>query len=253
MNTRKSFRTILLNITTAFIMVAIITSVMQKGSQAQAQGQSPNNMAAPVGSSAAPLTNPGEVLVEMDIPLTPLGEGGDGLPEGANPQPSNVVPLSLDAADEILASFSYHRLVGTAFNPRTSTTTFNYYFNGCVYETAGTDNRFMAPLIIPDHSTIKFLRLYYDDTSAGTDITAWITRYQPGVTSEDLTSVTSSGSSGYGTTLSTEITHTVQTTDWAYTLIIAPNGNSSANSFCGVRVAYYAPNAYAVAVPVMLK
>ncbi len=252
MNTRKSFRIILLNITIAFIMVALITAVFQKGSRAQAQDQSLDSLTAPVPFSAAPSANSSNVLVEKDVPLTPLGEGGDGLPEGAPPQPANVTPLGLDAADEILATFSYHRLVGTAFNVRTSSTTFAYNFNGCVYETAGTDNRFMAPLLIPTNSIIKYLRLFYNDTNAGSDITAWITRYQPGVTSEDLTSVTSSGSSGYGTTLSPEITHTVDLTNWAYTLIIAPNANSSANSFCGVRVAYYAPNAYAVAVPVVM-
>ena len=83
--------------------------------------------------------------------------------------------------------------MGTAFNPRTSTTTFDYRFDGCIYETAGADNRFMAPLLVPDGAVLKYLRLYYDDTSAGSNLTAWLTRYQPGVTSEDLTSVIQPG------------------------------------------------------------
>ena len=168
-------------------------------------------------------------------------ETGDGGTGGVKPGDAGPHP---DWADEPLMpqiSFSYYRLVGTAFNQRTTATTFAYNFNGCVYETGGTDNRFMAPLLVPAGSTIKYLRLYYDDTNAGTDLTAWLTRYQPGVSSEDLTSVTSSGSSGYGTTLSPEITHTVDLTNWAYTVIIAPNANAASNSFCGVRVAYYAP------------
>ena len=111
----------------------------------------------------------------------------------------------------------------------------------------------MAPLLIPDGSVIKFLRIYYDDTSAAVDMTAWITRYQPGVTSEDLTSVTSSGSSGYGTTLSPEITHTVDLTNWAYTIVVAPNVNTSASSVCGIRVAYYAPTIFGVLLPVIQK
>ena len=179
---------------------------------------------------------PGTAGVAQSGPETGDGGAGSVKPGDAGPHP--------DWADEPLMpqiSFSYYRLVGTAFNERTTTTTYAYNFNGCVYENGGTDNRFMAPVLVPEGATIKYLRLYYDDTNAGTDLTAWLTRYQPGVTSEDLTSVTSSGSSGYGTTLSPEITHTVDLTSWAYTVIIAPNANASSNSFCGVRVAYYAP------------
>jgi hypothetical protein len=52
-------------------------------------------------------------------------------------------------------------LFGTGFNPRTIATTYAYNFSGCIYETGGTDNRFMAPLLIPNGSVIKYLRLYY--------------------------------------------------------------------------------------------
>jgi hypothetical protein len=150
-------------------------------------------------------------------------------------------------------AFSYYRLVGTAFNPRTSTTTFAYNFNGCIYESGETDNRFMVPVLIPDGSVIKFLRVYYDDTSAGSNLTFWLTRYQPGVTSEDLTSVSSAGRGGYGTTLSPEITHTVDLNSWAYTIIVAPNANAATNSICGIRVAYYAPSIFGTFLPVVQK
>jgi hypothetical protein len=188
---------------------------------------------------------------------TPLPPSGDGRPANSS---SRSTALSDDGPDARRAtanapavSFSYFRLIGTAFNPRTSATTFAYGLNGCIYETGGTDNRFMAPLLIPDGSVIKFLRVYYDDTSAATNLTFYLTRYQPGVTSEDLTSVSSSGSAGYGTVLSPQITHTVDLANWAYTLIVAPNGNTSANSFCGIRVAYYAPSIFGVALPIIQK
>jgi hypothetical protein len=247
MNIRKYFRIVLINIAIVSLMVVIVTAIFQKGSLAAARGD------VSMVAKAAAVEENRHPLIEVNVPLTPVESGGDGLPEGTPPIVPDTSLSGINASDEALASFSYFRLVGTAFNPRTSTSTFAYNFNGCIYETGGTDNRFMAPIFVPDKSTIKYLRLYYDDTNAGTDITAWITRYQPGVTSEDLTSVTSIGSSGYGTILSSEITHTVDIVNWAYTLIIAPNANASTNSFCGVRVAYYAPNAYAVAVPVMLK
>lgn len=182
-----------------------------------------------------------------------FGETGDGAPAGSSANQAALDDSGPDMTEAFEQTFSYFRLVGTAFNPRTSASTFAYNFNGCIYQTAGSDNRFMAPLFVPDGAVIKYLRFYYDDTSAGTNLTAWITRYQPGVTSEDLTSVSSAGSSGYGTTLSPEITHTVDLTNWAYTLIIAPNGNSTANTFCGVRVAYYAPTIFPAFLPTITK
>ena len=199
-------------------------------------------------------------------PPEPATSNGDGSPRAPQASPSFhlFAPVSGNLPDEngmiagrmgLMATeriggpvpaaspifFLYERLVGTAFNPRTSTSTFAYNFSGCVYETGGTDNRFMAPLLLPEGAMIKFLRLYYDDSNAASDLTAWITRYQPGVTSEDITSVTSSGSGGYGSTLSAEVSHVVDLTNWAYTVIIAPNANAATNSFCGVRVAYYPP------------
>jgi len=235
------------------IVFVVIAAVLFTAQRVLAQNPAPDGPVTAPSTTSSPSADSGDGLIEVDVPVTMMGEGGDGLPAGVSPAAPNVAPSGILAADEILVSFSYYRLIGTAFNPRTSTTTFAYNFDGCVYETGGADNRFMAPLLIPDDSIIKYLRLYYDDTNAGSNITAWLTRYQPGVTSEDLTSVVSAGSSGYGTTLSGEITHTVDIANWAYTIVIAPNGNSSANSFCGVRVAYYAPNAYAVAIPVILK
>lgn len=187
-------------------------------------------------------------------PVPPVSRG-DGNSPGSAPLPGgpDTAPDARSTANAPAASFSYHRLIGTAFNPRTSTTTFAYNFNGCVYETGGSDNRFMAPLLIPEGSVIKYLRFYYNDTADGTDLTVWLTRYQPGEANEDLVSVSSAGASGYGTVVSDEITHTVDLTSWAYTIIIAPNGNASTNSFCGIRVAYYAPSIFGAFLPVVRK
>lgn len=188
---------------------------------------------------------------------TPLPPTGDGRPANSSSRSTALPDDGPDARRTTVnaptVSFSYFRLLGTAFNPRTTTTTYAYGSNGCIYETGGADNRFMAPLLIPDGSVIKYLRVYYDDTSAGTDLTFWLTRYQPGVSSEDLTSMTSSGSAGYGTALSPEITHTVDLTNWAYTIIVAPNANAASNAICGIRVAYYAPSIFGVALPIIQK
>ncbi len=196
-------------------------------------------------------------LIEQATPTpVPQSSKGDGQPANSSNRPVAMPDNGPDArttAQAPTATFSYFRLLGVAFNGRTSSTTYAYNFNGCIYETGGSDNRFMAPLIIPDGSVIKYLRLYYNDTSSLTDLTAWITRYQPGITSEDLTSVNSTNSTGFGSTLSPEITHTVDMASWAYTIIIAPNGNTVSNTICGIRVAYYAPSIFGAFLPVIHK
>lgn len=242
----KISRRLLSVIATLMLVAAIFAIALSGSSPAQAQDGDPGSPAAPAVSAADAGDGPGEAA------LTSSALGGDGF-AGYVPSAGTESVTGPDMPAAPAASLSYYKIIGTAFDPRTSATTYAYNFNGCVYETGGTDNRFIAPLLLPDGATIKYLRLYFDDTNAGSDITAWLTRYQPGVTSEDLTSVTSTGSAGYGETLSPEITHEVDLVNWAYTIVIAPNANAVTNSFCGVRVAYYAPPIFAIALPAVLR
>ncbi len=252
MNAQKSLRFILFIFTITIVAISVVV-VISSSNLVMAQSAGPDG---PVDNSPANTSSSagqGDGLTVVDVPIVPLSNSGDGFPESNDSGTTGFQAEDPLALDNIMATFTYYRLVGTAFNVRTSATTFAYNFNGCVYETSGTDNRFMAPLLLPEDAVIKFLRLYYTDTNPSSDIMAWITRYQPGVTSEDLTSITSTGSSGYGTSLSAEITHTVDLTSWAYTVVIAPNANASSNAFCGVRVAYYAPRFGALVLPVVTK
>jgi hypothetical protein len=247
MNQRSPF---VLKIAPIFIVLVFVAAFFVNGSFALALGSGPDGPVTDEQVTATPSDNGGEGQLETGIPAS---QGGDGLPEDAKSLTQTASASGPDTVPNAATIFSYFQLVGTAFNVRTTSTTYAYNFNGCVYETGGTDNRFMAPLLIPNGSILKYLRLYYNDTSAATDITAWITRYQPGSTSEDLTSVNSAGSSGLGSTLSSEMTHIVDTANWAYTIVLAPNANSSTNSFCGIRVAYYAPTFSALALPLINK
>ena len=145
-----------------------------------------------------------------------------------------------DEPDSPLATFSYYTVLGVQLQPRVSATSFAYGSNGCLYVTAGSDNRLLFPLLIPQGSEIKYLRVYYNDTNAGTDLTAWLTRYEPGQSSTDLISVTSSGSGGYGTSLSAELFE-VFDSGVGYSLIAATNTTDATVQICGVRIAYYAP------------
>ena len=147
-------------------------------------------------------------------------------------------PDSLDAPEGV--TFSYYSVVGMQLQPRVSGTGYGYDFNGCLHISAGTDNRLTFPLLIPDGSEVKYLRIYYNDTNAGTDLTAWLTRYDPGISATDLTSVTSTGSGGYGTALSPELTE-IFDSGLNYSVIVATNTTTATTQICGVRVAYYAP------------
>ena len=93
----------------------------------------------------------------------------------------------------------------------------------------------------PGGSTLKYLRLYYNDTDATLNSRGWITRYN-GSAYEDLVYVASTGSPGASFIVSTELTHPVDNTAWGYTLIGGPTGLGSTAQVCGLRVAYYAPS-----------
>jgi hypothetical protein len=97
-------------------------------------------------------------------------------------------------------------------------------------------------LHIPDGSIIKYLRIYYNDTSTTANVLGYITRYDTGTSTNDLISVSSSGSAGVGTALSAEITHTVDNFGYAYVLIGWPGALGTTVQICGLRVAYYAPS-----------
>lgn len=231
------------------LTIVIVAAVIAGSSRVLAQDDAPDG---PVNTSADSTgSSDGEGLTTVDVPMTAV-QSGEGLPE--QPGGSNgwlaEDPLALDS---INATFSYFRLLGPNFDPRNSGTSYAYDANGCIYLTGGSDLRVVAPLLIPDGSLIKYLRLYYKDTNASTNIESWITRYQPGIANADVAYVSSTGNAGYGTELSEEVTHTVDLTGWAYVVIITPNTAASSNAYCGVRVAYYAPTFAAAALPVISK
>jgi hypothetical protein len=62
--------------------------------------------------------------------------------------------------------------------------------------------------------------------------------------------VTSSGSAGYGTTLSVMYTIMIDN-GYNYTIIVAPNANNDTLQVCGVRIAYYTPAMFGSALPII--
>ncbi len=171
---------------------------------------------------------------------TRSGDGQD-IPTFAEWSDTGAADAPVPAGPEApTLSFSYFHVLGATLKPRDSANSYVYAFNGCIYVSAGALGRLQFPVTIPDGSTVKYLRIYYNDTAVADDLTAWLTQYSPGQSSTDLTSISSSGSAGFGTALSAEITHVVDN-QLNYTINVGWGANNSTQQICGVRVAYYAP------------
>ena len=151
-------------------------------------------------------------------------------------------PDAADGSTAVLAqSFKYVHITGNTFVPRAGDVTKNWANPGCIY-LGSPGGTLAARLDLPKDATIKYLRIYYDVTHPTERMTAWLVRYNTAATTySDLASVLSStGGSGVGTSLSAEITETVNTLSYSYELNVYMPAYSTV-AFCGVRIAYYDP------------
>lgn len=163
--------------------------------------------------------------------------------------PVIAAPDSPDANSKDQAAgsvFEYLNIAGSAFHPSITSTTYTYAGAGCISRTGGgstsADQLFTHKAILPDGAVVKFLRLYYYDSSVE-NISAFLTTYDGAGNFNQRTSASSTtGSTGFGTELSPEINFTVDRYTNAIN-IVANLGNQNDNTlrFCGVRVAYHAP------------
>ncbi len=91
---------------------------------------------------------------------------------------------------------------------------------------------FNLQLDLPD-----YLRLFYYDTSP-VNADAWVTIYDGAGGYRDIVYVASSGTAGYGTTLSANSGHIVDNFNHAYVLNWRSNTKGASMRLCGLRVAY---------------
>lgn len=135
--------------------------------------------------------------------------------------------------------FSYIHVAGAALKPRASNTEWSTDSSGgCLYVSGGSASTvYNIHLEIPDGARIDYLRIFYNDASTS-DSYAWVTRYDDYGGIEDVASVTSSGSSGYGTQLSSFVSHEVDNVNYSYVLNWRPVVVGSSMQLCGLRVAY---------------
>ena len=154
------------------------------------------------------------------------------------------------------SGYFYEYVAGSALRPRASTTTWaSSGGGGCIYAVANASGIFNVPLELPQGSRIDYLRIFFYDTSAS-DSTAWVTYYDGAGGLVDLptgSGVTSSGTAGYDTNLSTYMGHIVENFDNAYVLNWRPNVTGSTMMLCGLRVAYRLSLPESIYLPLAVK
>jgi hypothetical protein len=182
-------------------------------------------------------------IAETDRAATAGRRPGDGRNGALLPTltTSSVTGSSTADINAVSLPFSYYYVSGPTLIARDSATGRDYSSAGCTFTTSGTDRILSTQLQVPDGAILKYLRLFYSDTDASFNVAGYITSYDAGTSAADITSVTSSGSAGVGTALSSEITQTVDNFGNSYVLIGWPGANSSTVQVCGLRVAYYVP------------
>lgn len=156
--------------------------------------------------------------------------------------PEDAPDQSETNADPNWSSFYYYHVTGSALHPRDSSVEWNTGGSGgCLYQVSG-DPYVIYNLHqeIPDGARIDYLRIFYYDTSASTSY-AWVTRYDDTGGFQDITSISSVGTAGYGTALSPFVDHVVDNVNYSYILNWRPYVNGTSMYLCGLRVAYRLP------------
>jgi hypothetical protein len=131
------------------------------------------------------------------------------------------------------------RIPVAALKPRTSDVEWQAGGEGgCVYAGSGAQNTWWsAPLYLPDGSTLRYFRMYYNDQNATANCDAYLTVY-------DLYGriVTEWGisSSGTGMTYVTtaQLDHVIEYSQYSYVINWRPNDLGTDMQVCGFRVYY---------------
>jgi hypothetical protein len=149
--------------------------------------------------------------------------------------------VSQSQVREYTPYFLYRFIAGSSLHSADYTMQQVYQPGACI-SVLGTGNQFLnISLQLPDGARIDYLRLYYYDTDATYNGAASIRKYDGyGVTSM-LANVSSTGTAGYGTTLSAYVGHVVDNASGGYVLNWLPGVTGSGMRLCGLRIAYRLP------------
>lgn len=184
-------------------------------------------------------------------------EGGSGaaglssasIPAGVVVSSPPDLPAQSRAEDIERAQQTYNaslRIVGSALRPRESNVQWaSSGSGGCIYASGGDQYVvFNAPLYLPQGSTVKYLRMYFNDTFTGSNSSAWFTVYDLYGDVVGEWGVSSSGSAGKSYATTSEFTHTVNYDFYSYAVNWRPFALGSGMQLCGLRLFYQTPPGY---------
>lgn len=194
-------------------------------------------------TSSAPANN--EAMLGIS-PITTGTTTGEGLGDKA-------APTNINSPLAVQANMSHWFILGSHLLGRGSGMQYVYGGNGCMYITnSGGIIRMQFPVSLPDGAIVKSMDITYYDTSAS-NLTVWLTAYDPGATSLDITEVSSTGTAGLGSVNGAETTHTINNGTQAYSLNYSWGGvEDSTLQICGIRINYIDPF-HASFLPTILK
>jgi hypothetical protein len=167
-----------------------------------------------------------------------------------NIQPSAPSPVPL--ASQSSWPKDWYTVAGSVFLPANSDYSYQYGNSGCLK--SNSPGYWRASVNLPDGSVAKYLYINYKNDMYSANSTAYLTKYKSNGDYVDLASVNSRNYTttnvGYFLDLSGEFTETIDNLQYSYTFIWS---GSTTQRLCAVRVGYYRPSVFGVALPLVLK
>jgi len=167
------------------------------------------------------------------------------IPEGVQIQSPPDLPSRLDPVDsEDRVSYNASlRVAGSVLKPRESDVEWSVGSQGgCLYALSGDQYTwFNTPLYLEQGSTIKYLRMYYNDQNVSSNSSAFLTVYDLYGDLIEEFGVSSSGT-GKAYVTSAEFEHVVDYDNYSYVIHWRANSLGSAQQVCGFRIYYLSPS-----------
>ncbi|KAB2959605.1 MAG: hypothetical protein F9K18_11530 [Thermoanaerobaculia bacterium] len=185
----------------------------------------------------------GAALAQPDKPLADADQ--NALPEvplAALPQQDASGALNEEEPGEAPdAVTDYMHVPGSAFVPMYGDNGIEYAPWGCSYSTGAHGSTNYA-VSIPDNSTVTYVRLYYNDTSATDDGVLRFSAYDDGQGGTYEAILETAGSAGMGTTTLSGLSIPIDTVNYSYLMYwTAPPSLGSAIQICGFRLGFQRP------------
>ncbi len=244
------FKSLLLNaiVISAVILLVVLAFGSSLTIQAQTGGTSLSEPSA-VRGTAEPLSSP--------TPKTVSQSGGSmGVPSEpreavVNIQPS--APPQRPLSPQAPWPQYWYTIAGAVFQPANSGYDYQYGNSGCLK--SNSPGYWRAYVNLPDGSVVKYLYINYYNGMYSSNSTAYLTKYKTNGDYADLVSVssrnyTTTGITGYFIDLSGEFTETIDNLQYSYTFIWS---GSTTQRLCSIRVGYYPPSIFGVALPLVIK